>query len=69
MPIEPTPNLEVIKVSQSISRTFNQLDLIIDTQGNTARSSVIKVSNNLIKPTDNSILAAGKMISWKSLAK
>jgi transcriptional regulatory protein LevR len=68
MPIEPAPSSKVINVSESISRTFNQLDVIIDTQGNTTRSSVIKVSNNLIKPTDKvSSPDLPKMMSFSSV--
>ena len=53
MPIKQASNSVIFKVSKTISRAFNQLELIVDTLNNTTRSLVVKVSNNFIEPTDN----------------
>jgi retron-type reverse transcriptase len=48
LPSKQTSNSKVFKVSKSVSRTFNQLELIVDAFNHTTRSLIIKVSNNLI---------------------
>jgi hypothetical protein len=60
MPIKQASNSVIFKVSKIISKAFNQLELIVDTLNNTTCSSVVKVTNNFIQPTDNSFLFRGR---------
>ena len=61
MPIKQASNPIIIKVPKPVSRAFNQLKLIVDALHNTACSPVVKVSNNFIQPTDNSVLTIGEV--------
>jgi hypothetical protein len=62
MPVKQASNTVIFKVSKTISRAFNQLELIVNTLNNTTCSSVVKVSNDFIQPTDNSVLTIGKIL-------
>jgi hypothetical protein len=61
MPIKQTSNSEVFKISKPVGRAFNQLKFIVDTFDNTTRNPMIEVSNNLIQPTNDSVLTIGKI--------
>ena len=61
MPIKQASNPIIIKVPEPVSRAFNQLELIVDALHDTTRRPVIKVSDNFIEPTDNSVLTIGEV--------
>jgi hypothetical protein len=61
MAIKQASNSVIFKVSKIISKAFNQFELIIDTLNTTTCSSVVKVTNNFIQPTDNNFLFRSRL--------
>jgi hypothetical protein len=62
MPIKQASNSVILKVSKTIGRAFNQLELIVDPLNHITCRSVIKATNNFIQPTDHSFLTTGKIL-------
>ncbi len=61
MPIKQASNSVIFKVSKTISRAFNQLELIVYTLNNTTCSSVVKVTNDFIQPTDIGLVSSQRI--------
>ena len=53
MPTNEASQPEALKVPESIARALDELELVVDTFDHTASGSVLKVLNNLTKPSSH----------------